>query len=139
LHFGATYHPLYIVRTATKWRLFMASNGSASWDIANDLEIGTALLNTWQHVAVNRIGTDINAYVNGVLVDVATTAAALPAPTHVDIGGYTGGQHWVGYLDEIRVSKGIGRYPAAFTPLAGPFTDRGHVLRPGRRDRWLGW
>jgi hypothetical protein len=75
-------------------------------------------LNTWNHVAAVRIGNVFTIYLNGNAV--ATTTQAITLATlgiALQIGRIgTSEQFTGGYIDEIRISKGIARWTANFTP-----------------------
>lgn len=77
-------------------------------------------LNTWHHVAGSRNGNTWNLYVDGVLVATGTLALTLGQENEILIGrrwDAAGTNNYItGYLDEARITKGIGRYPAAFIP-----------------------
>ncbi len=69
--------------------------------------------NTWQHVALTRQGNTYRYYVNGVKVSesVQTTSWNLDygqADLRVTIGA-----GWIGYLDDLRITKGVARYVGA--------------------------
>lgn len=91
------------------------------------------VLNTWQHIALVRNGTSICLFLDGVLKNVNSInpntefgSATLP----VNIGNGHPGEFLGGYLDEVRVTKGIGRYKASFNvqtsafPNPDPFYDQ---------------
>jgi hypothetical protein len=80
-------------------------------------------LNTWYHIAWVRAGNTIRFYVNGTQTGTDHTTAAsvdvAPAGTVFNISGYNLGASpylFTGYIDELRVSKGIARWTANFTP-----------------------
>lgn len=79
----------------------------------------------WYHLAVTRTGTVLRLFVNGVLVATATgITGAIPSTlgANVYIGCETEqGAYHKGYLDEIRVTKGISRYVSTFTPYGAAF------------------
>ena len=78
--------------------------------------------NTWHHIAVVRHNDDFIMYIDGHFQNFIH----LPGWTMPDcgaqpviIGGQSPGGGWspmTGYLDEIRISKGIARYLSDFTP-----------------------
>ena len=85
--------------------------------------------NTWTHVAVVKSGTNLTFYSNGVNVASSTSApATLTDTTAVPMVGATvSGVNWgssydfTGYLDDIRVTKGVARYSGNFTPPPARF------------------
>jgi hypothetical protein len=82
----------------------------------------------WHHHALVRSGSSVNYYIDGV----AGTAATVPTTTAVDFGS-TASMHWGGnatnsptsvlnaYMDELRITKGVARYTANFTPATTAF------------------
>jgi len=71
----------------------------------------------WYHVAVERYGSNISIYVNGTRYynksDYSGTFTD-PGAATLRIGS-SGGQDFSGWIDEVRISKGIARYQAAET------------------------
>lgn len=89
---------------------------------------GNALsLNTWHHVAVVRDGSSFLMFIDGTLNGSASSAASIQNSTAVlDIGTLYSGSaitnsYFDGYIDEVRITKGVARYVANFTPPASPF------------------
>jgi hypothetical protein len=86
------------------------------------LTTGTLADLTWTHFAVVRSGNTMTVYFNGVAD--ATTCDVTgdtvnSAGTGAVIGRYitdTNNYYWIGWIDEFRVSKGIARWTANFTP-----------------------
>lgn len=78
-------------------------------------------LNTWVHFALVRSGTTVQLFVNGVSIASFTQASNMTAAT-LFIGQYFNSSFpWLGYIDEFRVTKGVARYTAGFTPPSAPF------------------
>jgi hypothetical protein len=79
--------------------------------------------NKWHHVAVVRYGTLFSLYVDGNSTGSFTSSLSLySSPTNVSVGACTNGEMpRLGYIDEIRVSKGIARWTANFTPPSAPY------------------
>ena len=89
-------------RRLTVWNTTAEIAGSGSTQFA---------VNTWQHWAVCRSGTTLRGYVNGEKVWEVTDSRTYASTAAVNIGGTTAGaQGFLGYLDEIRITKGIARY-----------------------------
>ena len=81
--------------------------------------------NSWKHVAISRVSGTTRMFFNGVLVgSVADTTNY--TSTNLNIGGLitANGRNINGYLDDIRVTKGVGRYVNPFTPPTGQFPDQ---------------
>lgn len=92
------------------------------------INVGTIAANTWYHVAITRSGTTVRGFLNGVLAGTTRTiTGALNNNTGwfgVIMGGITVSsvnEYWNGYIDDLRITKGIARYTATFTPPTEPF------------------
>ena len=88
-------------------------------------------LNTWQHVAYSRSGTTLRMFLNGNLTSSATFANNLTNTSNVSVGfpkgyaptGANASYPFNGYIDDLRITKGVARYTANFTPPTAPFPD----------------
>lgn len=78
---------------------------------------------TWYHVAATKQGTTYRLFVNGVQVaastDPTTATAAARRATVGNLAGLNQGLH--GAVDEVRITKGVARYTATFTPPTAAF------------------
>ena len=79
----------------------------------------------WTHCALVRYGTSFKLYQNGVQ---STSGATTSAPvanssTVVNIGSFINSaiSNFNGYIDEIRITKGVARYTSNFTPSSVAF------------------
>jgi hypothetical protein len=83
--------------------------------------------NTWTHFAITRSGSTFKSFVNGVSGTAVTgTDAIFATLTNTPaIGIYlpTSSLPFTGYIDDLRITKGVARYTANFTPPAAPFPD----------------
>lgn len=95
---------------------------------ASSLTATTALvISTWYHVAVVRNGTatgNVKIYLNGTAD--ATSGGAINDNFNQTSIGYigadrTGASPMNGYIDDLRVTKGLARYTANFTPPTAAF------------------
>ena len=82
-------------------------------------------LNDWNHVAVTRSGTDTKLFLNGTQVGSTWTDStdydtAKPLAIGSQYDGTT--SFFEGYIDEVRISKGIARYTANFVAPLSEFT-----------------
>lgn len=80
----------------------------------------TPVVGTWIHSAVSRSGNVLRMFVNGVLVATVTNSTNMSGTTTdltLGVNPFSGGvQYFNGYLDDFRITKGVGRYTANFTP-----------------------
>jgi hypothetical protein len=82
---------------------------------------------TWHHVAVCRSGTTTRLFLNGSSVASGTLSNQnVNSDYPITIGrlGYASYlQEFNGYIDDLRVTKGVARYTATFTPPTAAFPD----------------
>jgi hypothetical protein len=82
--------------------------------------------NQWQHIAVTRSGTTVRVFVDGVLVGTSTGVTANLTGQNLVVGGYYDTDFlFDGYIDDLRITKGISRYNATFTPPTASFPTAG--------------
>ena len=105
-------------------RLQCSFDGTAN----NVALVGTTVLalNTWYHVAATRAGNVFRVFVDGVLENSVTISGSLywissPLAVGTRTSTPTATPWWVGYIEELRISKGIARWTANFTPPTGPY------------------
>jgi len=84
-------------------------------------------LNTWHHVAIVRDASSVvTMYINGTNVDSATdtndySANNLKIGTNRNVNGF-----YDGYIDDLRITKGVARYTSNFTPPTAQLPGRGN-------------
>lgn len=95
-------------------------NGSASNAVTST---ATVVSGQWNHIAVVFDGSKINIYVNGVGLATPVSVSGTPqASTSVPLAlGVLNSQYLAGYVDDLRITKGVARYTANFTPPAAAF------------------
>lgn len=84
----------------------------------------TITANNWHHVAITKSGDTYRLFVDGTMSDERTQTNLSIDFTGVLIGKNGWDAHngeYTGYLDELRVTKGVARYTASFTPPTSPF------------------
>ena len=106
------------------------------WTGATHSGIGSDVmaLGQWHHAALTVSGDTIRIFANGLLQATATrvTPATPVAGYPIIIGSrnvsypgstptYVGVKSHYGHIDEVRVTKGVARYVANFTPPTAPF------------------
>ncbi len=106
---------------------FRRTNGRIN--ITHEIATGVVLTaNTWQHVAIVRSSGVTTIYVGGVNRgsssipdDLGTNGAQLAIGG--DSGGAISSASVQGYIDELRISKGVARWTSNFTPPTMPYCD----------------
>lgn len=75
------------------------------------------VLGSYAHLAVTRQGTTLRAWYNGVKIgsDITTSANIPQGSVHIGTSSHSGGEYLVGFLDEVRITKGMSRYTTNFT------------------------
>jgi len=82
---------------------------------------------TWHHIAVVRSGTTTTLYLNGTSIGSGTLGNQTINPIYDlwvggnDLASYP---HFLnGYIDDLRITKGVARYTSNFTPPTAAFPD----------------
>lgn len=73
----------------------------------------------WNHLAISKTAGNLKMFINGTL-DSTTAQGAFGSATNIPLIGestsYTGQYQLAGYIDDLRITKGVARYTANFTP-----------------------
>lgn len=109
---------------------FYASSTLSSWNVVNALYMGPVTLNQWVHYAIVRKGNTFWAYRNGVVVSgysnwSSTSLVNFPkVGKNMVVGGIlnNSANMFIGYIDELRITKGIARY-VPYTNITPPSTE----------------
>ena len=87
-------------------------------------------LDTWYHVACVRSGNLVYLFVDGTLLNAGGTAFSKTikdTTTTLKVGAleYDTTYHYYlnGWIDDLRITKGVGRYTADFTPPSAAYAD----------------
>jgi hypothetical protein len=106
-----------LVIDAGKWNVY--SSGGFRGQSTN-----TPSTNQWVHFALVRSGTTWTYYANGTSNGSFTYSVNLTQSNFVCGRVGDDSSYFInGYLDDYRITKGIARYTANFTPPAAPFPD----------------
>lgn len=111
---------MYIGTTNLKFDI--SSDGTGPIDVVHNMNAGL-----WYHIAVSRSGNTFKAFINGTLVQTATSSSSWQDGYDWGImraeplSGW-GGAWWYGYISNLRVVKGIAVYTSNFTPSTQPLT-----------------
>ena len=111
-------------------RFLLSSNGSS---VLTDTASSSPLnLNAWNHVALVKYNGVIKLYHNGTSVaqyNIGTTAIYTGSGEPFHIGRTSSaGQEFFGYIDDVRITKGVARYTGNFTPPAAAHPNKGPLF-----------
>jgi hypothetical protein len=111
--------------TLTGWTIGLNSSEAPYFYTSGFNIQGSALSqNTWHHIAVTRSGTSLKMFANGTQAgSTATDSRDYTNQTFAVGATIDGNQVFNGYIDDLRITKGIARYTANFTPPTAPFPD----------------
>ena len=115
--------------TISDGRVVVQGFGGFTSVVVAPTPLSSVSYNTWHHIAFVRNGVKFYLFFDGIKTDSGFTYAGS--------GGTAGDFLWVGasansniqstwfngYLDEMRITKGIARYTADFLPCTCPFPD----------------
>ena len=98
-----------------------------AWDYAVTFTAATSYItiNTWNHVAVCRNGTNMRLFVNGSQIGTTqtnSTAYDASAFTEARVGAETSSGYFPGFISNLRVVKGVGVYTGNFTVPTAPLS-----------------
>lgn len=130
--FGGTYNTIMATRggsgTVTGFSWSAVSNGTMivyTNTFAYQGTVTSAIsLNTWTHIALVRSAGNLQVYINGVknrASDVTFTNDLTDQTFTVGIVGTF--EPFTGYIDDLRITKGIARYTTDFTAPVAAFPD----------------
>jgi hypothetical protein len=99
---------------------------------ANQIIGAATLLNTWNHVAVVRLGTSTKMYINGVVQSTTyTDSNTYLSPTDRPFIGSDSNNlsnpnsNFIGYINDLRITKGVARYTSNFSVPTEAFPIQG--------------
>ncbi len=122
---GGTWYSIFDTRNAngSNGCVFLLSSANALYIGNGVTSVGSANgvvpYNVWSHVAVSRVSGTATLYVNGVNVGSGALGTSYSL-TNARIGASFDSYYYSGYIDGLRITKGVARYTAAFTP---PYLD----------------
>ena len=126
---SAGYQPLISLGQAADqqgWILAIETNNTLAWYMSNGsgwaYNVGSSTvpnLNAWNHVAAVRNGGRIELYLNGTSLggntSIGTNSTHTTTSGSLYIGHYPffpgGARSFNGYIEDVRITKGLARYP----------------------------
>ena len=111
-------------------QLVLYTNGTSLFYFfngANRITIATVSSNQWYHLAISKQGSSMRAFIDGVqggitYVDSTSHTAGSNVFIGADVLG-PGGNALNGYIDDLRITKGVARYTGNFSVPPAPFPD----------------
>jgi hypothetical protein len=120
---GASSNNSYVMESVgSSMNFYCAASGSVI-----SATLGTITTGSWIYYTICRSGNTLYPFKNGVLGTPVSITQTLNSPTsNVTVGGnVAGGGFWNGYIDDLRITKGIARYTTDFTPPTAPLPTSG--------------
>jgi len=112
--------------------IYSSPNGSVRWLIRTDGSgvvdiVSTAIsTETWHHVAAVRDGDTFKLFIDGVLAGSETWSGSVDVPDAMRVGqrDYGTAYYFRGYIDEVRITKGLARWTENFSPPTSPYEEQ---------------
>jgi hypothetical protein len=120
-----TYNCIIAKRAvSTAWQIYLdlTTGYLRFWNGTTDFNTSvTPTTNAWNHIAVVYNSSTINLYLNGINRLSSSTVNSDVNAT-IAIGNVIGNsEYFYGYIDELRITKGVARYTSNFTPQSFAF------------------
>lgn len=123
--------------TSTDTWQFSMKNGVLHWYSRGAYALtGSIPVNTgaWHHVAATRSAGTLRLFVNGMLDGTVALGTNYTTKLVLGIGAQVASRNnyydFPGNIDDLRITKGVCRYTANFTPPTAPFQDMPNQGRP---------
>lgn len=91
-------------------------------------------INTWTHVAYTRVSGSVSVYINGTKYGSSVTLTNDFTGTVYRIGATFNNFYYAGYIQDLRVTKGLARYTANFTAPTTTFSNGPTTYTPAVPD-----
>jgi hypothetical protein len=91
-------------------------------------------INTWTHVAYTRVSGSVSVYINGTKYGSSVTLTNDFTGTVYRIGATFNNFYYAGYIQDLRVTKGLARYTANFTAPTTTFSNGPTTYTPSVPD-----
>ena len=130
----------FSIKNAAGTAVFYYSTSGADYPLVTFNSV-TLTSNTWTQFALVRTGNTLNLYKNGTLAGTSAFSSTIYNSTSpLAIGAWFGGVAGVpdteggnslfqGYIDELRITKGVARYTGSFVTQSSEFPDNLNVTQ----------
>lgn len=83
---------------------------------------GSITPNVWTHIAASRRQGILKLFIDGVEGLSVAESTNITGARPIYLGRFdVAGAYFEGYMDDVRITKGVARYTDAFTPIEAPF------------------
>jgi hypothetical protein len=114
---GSDIAPALYLEAITRSLMYFTNN-------ANRITGSSMPLATWAHIALSRSAGSTKLFIDGVQTGSTYTDANSYVSSVLKIGaGFNNADSLNGYIDDLRITKGVARYTANFTPPTAAFPD----------------
>jgi hypothetical protein len=111
--------PFRLYQYGTVFRAYVVGNGSSDY-----IQSSTITSGTFYHLAITRSGTTITFWLDGVSQGTKTSSTSFPSSIF-RVGLDSAGTYpFSGFVDDLRITKGVARYLTSFTPPTKAFPDQ---------------
>lgn len=124
---GASYSQYVLfITSGGKLAAFLGNGNGTSPTGTTYTGTTTVTLNAWHHVALVKTGSTCKGFLDGGQ-EWSGSAGTMYEGSKALLIGYSAGQpsaaYFNGYIDDLRITKGVARYTGNFTPPAAAFLD----------------
>jgi len=116
--------PFTIYQSGSQIDFYSSTNGT-SWDLVSGLTFGSSFTTgVWYLLAVTRTGNVFRTFVDGALISSTTASGSVVAnsePLFLARGNNSSPGYWTGWMDEVRITKGVSRYTSSYAVQTAPF------------------
>jgi hypothetical protein len=108
------------------WQLYWRSSGTSivfyvgSTIVVQDPNPSNIVVGEWNHIALSKSGTTVRLFINGIVVATNTSSVSYTNTRPIGLGVQlsTATNYLSGYMQDVRITKGLARYTTTFTPPA---------------------
>lgn len=119
----------YMSSISTNWQISITSSGYLQWYTNTAKKTGSIVVTdgNWHHIVVVKSNNILNFYIDGVVdgTGLSDTTNYSTSVTYLGIGAQINSRNtsydFNGYIDDLRITKGIARYTGNFTAPSQSF------------------
>jgi hypothetical protein len=113
---GSGAGDFFLQINVTGSKIGIGRNGAAIDTLS---EAGSISADTWHHIAITRESSTVRFFLDGAVVPIdsgSTNSNSYSMATPYVGNESSGSIYFNGWMDDVRITKGVARYTAAFTP-----------------------